>query len=788
MDRFLQGLNERQLEAAKHKDGSLLVLAGAGSGKTRVLTHRIAHLIEQQINPWNILAVTFTNKAANEMRERVLAMTGEAAEGVWLSTFHSLCVRMLRRDIELIGYNSNFNIYDSDDQKRLMKAIIKENPRENVSVNALARHYLNCIERAKLLPRRHEEIYSFLRDDVDHETANVYKRYHQRMRKNNALDFNDLINKTVHLLQDSPEILRKRQRQFRYLMVDEYQDTNPAQYELIKLLSGQEKNVMVVGDDDQSIYGFRGADIENINRFVSEFSPNVVRLERNYRSHGNILSVSNGVISNNQGRMEKTMWTDAPDGELIKTLEGEDEFHEARQVRLEILELQEKGFSFSDMAIIYRTNSSASVFDRVFRQGTQEVPCVAIGFQKFYDRKEIKDIICYLKLLINPNDEMAFRRSVNSPKRGIGDKSINDIFSIANKKQISFIQALHHWAGNSKGKAKTAARNLAKDISELRRLALDGLRPEKTIQRLLDVTGYTQALEEMILSHRKIIGDLQAVRKPKHLTNMQKESIADIESRLENIRDLQEEVKQRFLNVEQFEKMEEIGWLQEYLDSAMLEAASDKEDGRAVNKVTMMTAHAAKGLEFPIVFVTGLSHGLFPHERALEDGSGAGLEEERRLAYVAFTRAKERLILSRPRRVLRMREGEPTMGRSIFWREVPAELLIDKYSVSRKKMISNSRKTNRLINSNSGSNWDPSTFAPKVIPSFTPPEQVTTREVTSLNELQTGVWIIHPSLGVGIIETRQASSQGLKLKVHFKKRGKIVIPLFTHCNLEIIEI
>ena len=795
MNAFLKSLNDRQKEAVVHGDGPMLVLAGAGSGKTRVLTHRIAQLIQSGVRPWNILAVTFTNKAAAEMRERVLEMTGEVGEAVHLSTFHSVCARMLRRDIVHLGYQSNFNIYDTDDQKKLMKVLIKDHniTREDMRPETVVKMYLRLIERAKLHPRTTEEICEFLEGE-DFLAASVFQEYNKRMKQANALDFGDIINLTVRIWKENPWVLQTRQRQFQYLLVDEYQDTNSTQYEFIRLLSGRNRNVMVVGDDDQSIYGFRGADIENINRFVEDFTPEIVRLEQNYRSKRNILKVANSVICNNRDRMEKEMWTEDEDGDLVETLVGQEEYHEARLVRNHIQKLVRKGRRLSEIAIIYRTNASAIVFEKILRE--DGLPCVAIGSQKFYDRKEIKDVISYLKLLVNPRDVVSFERALTNPKRGIGPKSLQRIFAIAAAEKCSLIRALNSWAGSSTGKAKAAGRRFAEVISSVRKQALDNALPVEVFDSLLEESGYKASFEEVIAFHQKALQELVGQKKPRHISLEHKQSINEVQGRLDNIDVLRLELLHRFQEDLSTEQGEELQWLQEYLDSAMLQSAADKEDGKKTDSITMLTAHSAKGLEFPVVYVTGLSQHLFPHDLSLDAING--IEEERRLAYVAFTRAKEKLVLSRPERLTRMNPYDSDLERSMFWEEIDDQMFAPSSFGSKRRAY----RQRSLWPSKSSSTQAKSfpqkkvsalqQFSTRKSPQYKEPMgPVVTREVTSLEELQPQRWIIHPSLGIGIIEARieagQDSLQGLKLKVHFKKRGSIILPMYSHCHLEIIE-
>ena len=798
---LLAGLNPQQREAAAHINGPMLVLAGAGSGKTRVLTHRIARLIQLGIKPWNILAVTFTNKAAKEMRERVVNMTGQGGEAVWLRTFHSACVRILRRDIEKIGYTNSFNIYDSDDQMRLMKRILQDNswiPKDindvKVRPQTLAKRYLRVIEMAKLQPRRYDQICSYIEENGDFiqnplvEPVEVFQVYSRRLKQANAIDFNDIINMTVHLWEDHQDVLTYWRRKFKYVMVDEYQDTNPAQYRLLRLLTGAHTNIMVVGDDDQSIYGFRGADIENVNNFKSDFSAKVVRLEQNYRSVGNVIATANAVIANNPSRLEKKMWTEADDGALIQTIEPTkhvafpDERWEARKICERIKKYLEDGRKQSEIAIIYRTNASALIYEKAIRE--HRFNYEMIGSFKFYERQEVKDILSYVKLLINPYDEVSFNRAITTPKRGIGPKSLLQINEIARNEDLSFILAAYEWGSRGRGKARTQAKNFAQSLSDMHALAQEA-QPRELMEELLDALGYTEYMQNQI----KILNaDLEALNKKgrafaklddgRRVTRAAvQEDLDKIRYRWDNVQQVITEMQNYF--IEYSEEEEELSledWLYGYLDFVALNAAADKDDGRDKDAITMLTAHLCKGLEFPIVFVTGLWEGNFPHFRSLQEIRG--IEEERRLAYVAMTRAKEELILSRPGKVPSGQDGFVRAEISTFWEEIPEELFASFHKVS--KFPWDTTRTESFTDSNSRSSFGKPDM--RLRKKHTPIEWIeedageyNTREISSVDDLREGVEVLHPTLGLGTIKTRTRTPNGVQLAILFLNKDKTVI-------------
>ena len=640
----LDTLNPMQREAAVHTEGPLLILAGAGSGKTRVLTHRIAYLMEEKgVNPWNILAITFTNKAASEMRERVNKIAGMGAESVWVSTFHSACVRILRRHIEVLGFGSNFTIYDADDQKTVMKEIFRK-----FDINTKIykeRAVLAEISHAKDELITPEEMELNAGGDPDaRKIAGMYKEYQSILRGNNALDFDDLIVKTVELFQHNPDILDYYQERFKYIMVDEYQDTNTAQFELIRLLALKYQNLCVVGDDDQSIYKFRGANIYNILNFEHHFpDATVIKLEQNYRSTQNILDAANAVIANNQGRKEKRLWTDNGAGDKITFEQLDTAAEEADFVARDIARRVRKGeYQYKDCAILYRTNAQSRLFEERFI--TANIPYKIFGGVNFYARKEVKDLLAYLKTIDNGQDDLAVRRIINIPKRGIGAASINKVALYAQEQEISFYDALCV-AEQVPGLGKAAAkiRPFVLFIQSMKAKA-KLLSVADLLQEVIETTGYVRELEA--------------------------EGTDEAEARIENIDEL-------ISKAVDYAEGEEAPTLNGFLENVALVADIDSFDENS-DYVVLMTLHSAKGLEFPNVYLAGLEDGLFPSYMSItSDNSQAEIEEERRLAYVGITRAKKNLTITSAR--VRMVRGQTQYGKvSRFVREIPPELLSGK--------------------------------------------------------------------------------------------------------------
>ena len=640
----LELLNREQQEAVLHVDGPLLILAGAGSGKTRVLTYRIAHLIDKcGVNPWNILAITFTNKAAGEMRERVDKIVGYGSESIWVSTFHSTCVRILRRYIDRLGYDTNFTIYDTEDQKTVMKSVCQKLQLDSKLYKE--RMLLNVISHAKDEYISPNEFLLEAKGDFRQEKiAQVYVEYQKELKKNNALDFDDLLVKTVELFQSCPDVLEYYQNRFRYIMVDEYQDTNTVQFKFISTLARQYRNLCVVGDDDQSIYKFRGANIRNILDFEKVFpDAKVVKLEQNYRSTQNILNAANGVIANNRGRKEKALWTENEQGEPILFQQFQNGYEEAEYVSGEISKKVRKGEAeYQDFAVLYRTNAQSRLFEEKFLYAN--IPYKIVGGVNFYSRKEIKDILAYLKTIDNGKDDLAVRRIINVPKRGIGNVTLAKVQAYADSRDISFFEALEE-AGEIPGLGKAALKiqPFVHLIHEMR-LSLADMSMQDLIQAILDKTGYAEDLKN--------------------------EDTDESEARLENI--------DEFINkAVTYEEGAEEPNLSGFLEEVALVADIDSvEDGD--NRVLLMTLHSAKGLEFPYVYLAGMEDGLFPSYMSIAaDDPTEEIEEERRLCYVGITRAMKELTITCAR--CRMVRGETQYNNvSRFVREIPPELLARK--------------------------------------------------------------------------------------------------------------
>lgn len=634
-------LNEQQREAVYHTEGPLLILAGAGSGKTRVLTHRIAYLIEEKgVNPWNILAITFTNKAAGEMRERVDNLVGFGSESIWVSTFHSTCVRILRRYIDRIGYDTNFTIYDSDDQKTLMRDICKQ---LNIDTKKFKeRTFLGAISSAKdemVTPAEYEV--NAVGDFSKQMIAKVYWEYEKQLQANNALDFDDLLMKTVQLFQKDAEVLEYYQNRFRYIMVDEYQDTNTVQFKFVSLLAAKYQNLCVVGDDDQSIYKFRGANIQNILSFEEKFKDaKVIKLEQNYRSTGNILNAANAVIRNNHGRKDKSLWTEKGDGEKIQLHEFDTAYDEAEFIVNQIKSGCAKGNHYNDYAILYRTNAQSRIFEEKFV--ANNIPYKIIGGVNFYARREIKDLLSYLKTIDNARDDLAVRRIINVPKRGIGLTTVNRVQDSAQMRGIGFYEALQGLdlipgIGRSAAKLDSFVALIEYFKGRLGKISLTDL-----LKEIIEMTAYVESLEA--------------------------EDKEDAQARIENIDELLNKMAtyEEVCAAEQKE-VSLSGFLEEVALVADIDNLDEEQD-----YVVLMTLHSAKGLEFPNVYLAGMEDGLFPSYMCIDNPED--LEEERRLCYVGITRAEQELVLSCAR--MRMVRGETHYNRvSRFVKEIPEDLL-----------------------------------------------------------------------------------------------------------------
>ena len=647
MNNMLDKLNERQKEAVLATEGPVLVLAGAGSGKTTVLVNRIAYMIsEKHIRPWNILAITFTNKAAREMKDRIERLLGDTAKDMWIGTFHSVCVRILRSCIDLLGYSRDFVIYDTADTKTVMKECLRELDIDEKSFSV--RNVLSIISNAKndlMDAATFENVYkSDYRMSI---IAKIYYRYQTKLRKNNAVDFDDIILNTVKILSENPDVLSKYQDKFRYILVDEYQDTNNSQYLLINLLAQANRNLCVVGDDDQSIYKFRGANIGNILNFEDDYSDvQKITLDQNYRSTQNILDAANSVISNNKGRMGTSLWTSNGDGNKVFVYTGTNEYDEARYIARQIKKHFDEQGSFSDCAILYRTNAQSRVIEEMLMR--ESVPYKVLSGLRFYDRKEIKDIIAYLRVVYNPNDDVSLARIINEPKRKIGNATLEKARNIAREKETSLYDVISH--ADDYPEFKTAIKKLlgfSEIIQSLIKLK-DTVTIEDLTGRILNDTGYMPALVM--------------------------EDTTESKTRIENLGE--------FISViTEFEKNEETGnTLGEFLENISLVSDIDGYDENEDSAV-LMTIHSAKGLEFPIVFLSGLEEGLFPGMRSME--SDDDIEEERRLCYVAITRAKEQLYITKT--ISRTIHGKtmPTTA-SRFFKEIPVEYLEDKTTLQPK--------------------------------------------------------------------------------------------------------
>ena len=747
-------LNEQQQQGVFTTEGPVLILAGAGSGKTRVLTHRTAYLIEEKgVNPYNIMAITFTNKAAGEMRERIDDMVGYGSESIWVATFHSTCVRILRRYINRLGYDTNFTIYDADDQKTLMKDICK---RLEIDTKLYKeKMFLSVISSAK----------DELIDPIEFETraagdyakrrqAEVYKEYQKVLKQNNALDFDDLLFKTVELFKLDKEVLSSYQERFRYIMVDEYQDTNTAQFELIRLLASKYKNLCVVGDDDQSIYKFRGANIYNILNFEKHFpDATVIKLEQNYRSTQNILDAANGVIANNIGRKDKALWTDNGAGEKIHFEQLETGYEEADFVARDIASKVRKGeYTYKDSAILYRTNAQSRLFEERFI--VSNIPYKIVGGVNFYSRKEVKDILAYLKTIDNGKDDLAVKRIINVPKRGIGVTSINKVTNYAMENDLDFYTALR-LAGDIPGIGKAAEkiRPFVLFIQSMRAKLENGYTLTQLILDIIETTGYVEVLEA--------------------------EGTEEAQARIENIDEL-------ISKISSYEEGEEHPTLSGFLEEVALVADIDSLDENS-DYVVLMTLHSAKGLEFPNVYLAGMEDGLFPSYMSItSDNATNELEEERRLAYVGITRAKERLTITAARS--RMIRGETQFNRvSRFVKEIPRHLIggeiyepktmeepveDNAYQRARKAFRASATSYSSYDQSYQGSTFNASKTK---VPTYTPVSNQ--REFDSANTSNTslvyevGDRVRHIKFGDGEVMAIVAGGRDYEVTVDFDKAG-----------------
>lgn len=634
----LSTLNKEQRQAVDTLDGPLLILAGAGSGKTRALTYRIANLVDHGVSPWNILALTFTNKAAREMRERTEALLGGSVKDMWVATFHSCCTRILRSDIDKLGRDRNFVIYDDDDQTSLIAAIMK---RLGVNDKDITKRQIK--EHISEAKNKSTEPEKFLMDNpyLDESVLKVFREYQRSLKEYNALDFDDLLGKTLELFQSCPEVLQKYRSKFRYILVDEYQDTNVMQYHIVELLAREHGNICVVGDDDQSIYGWRGADIRNILDFEKDFpGAKVIRLEQNYRSTSNILDAANAVIENNQGRKSKKLWTDNGRGDRIETFTADSERDEAHFVCRKIMEGVRNGMNYGDFAVLYRMNAQSRIPETTMVN--YGIPNKVYGGQRFYERKEIKDIMAYLRLIYNPFDDIALKRIINVPKRSIGDASIAELARVAEQE----------------GKSMLVAALTSENIDP---------RAMKKIKPFADTMGEFIALSRTMPLSDFTWGMISALEYETYLKAEDKRG--EVESRMDNLRELIGNIKEIEKDLSEGEDA-----LRAFLENVSLVSDIDSmNDGNGA--VALMTLHSAKGLEFPVVFMIGMEENIFPTSRARNDMSNHAMEEERRLCYVGMTRAKQKLYLinARQRNIF---GNESYNRKSRFIEEIPAELTV----------------------------------------------------------------------------------------------------------------
>ena len=634
MQNLLDELNPMQRKAVEKTEGPCLVIAGAGSGKTKVLTYKVAYLIQQKdVKPWNILAITFTNKAANEMKERVTALVGDQINDIWLGTFHSICVRILRRFIDRLGFDTSFVIFDTTDQKTLVKNCLKDLNIDNKMFTE--KSVLNEISNAKnemIEPDEYEE--KFGSDYRKKVIGNIYHLYQQRLKENNAIDFDDIINFTIKILQNNADVIEYFSEKFKYILVDEYQDTNKSQFTLVSLLASRYGNVTAVGDNDQSIYSFRGADITNILNFERDFpGTEIIKLEQNYRCTGNILKAANAVIKHNDAKYEKKLWTENEEGKLPSIYCGEDEYQEASYIVTQINHLKrEEYFKNSDFAILYRMNSQSRAIEDILRR--EDIPYKIIGGLKFYERKEIKDTISYLRLVANQSDNLSFQRIINEPKRGVGKTSLEKIDQISKENNISYYEVIKE-ADKYIPKIYETTRQFVNTIEELKSLELS---VSEIITKVLKMSGYTDALKN--------------------------ENTIEAESRIQNIEEL-------ITVANEFEKEAADKSLVEFLNSISLSSDTDNIE-ETDDMVTLMTLHSAKGLEYPVIFLVGMEEGIFPGYQSMMDETE--LEEERRLFYVGITRAKQYLYLTfaKKRTIFGSTSYNPP---SRFIKEIPKDLL-----------------------------------------------------------------------------------------------------------------
>ena len=754
---LLEGLNNKQKEAVLQTEGPCLVIAGAGSGKTKVLTHKIAYLIEEKdIKPWNILAITFTNKAANEMKERITKLIGENANNMWIGTFHSICVRILRKYIDRIGFNSDFVIFDTSDQRTLIKQCIKQmNLDDKIFTDRSVLAEISNAKNEMLTPMQYN-----LRTNGairKQKIAGVYEIYQRKLKENNAIDFDDIINSTIQILTENPDVLEYYSEKFKYVLVDEYQDTNKAQFTLITLLSGRYGNITVVGDNDQGIYSFRGADITNILNFEKDFpGTKIIKLEQNYRSTKAILNAANAVIKHNEKKYEKNLWTEQEEGHLPTVSRLDNEYEEANFIVEQINRLRrEEYYKYADFTVLYRMNAQSRSIEDILRR--ENIPYKMIGGLKFYERKEIKDAIAYLRLIHNQADNLSLQRIINEPKRGIGQTSMEKIENYANVNNISMYEVIKNAEQYGLNKVFLNSREFIATIEELSQKK-GGMLISEILKEVLNKTGYTKALEL--------------------------ENTAQAESRLENL--------DEFLTVAmEFEEENAENSLAEFLESITLASDIDGME-ETEDSVTLMTLHSAKGLEFPVVFLIGMEEGLFPSYRSI--GEKRELEEERRLCYVGITRAKEYLYLTCAKQ--RTIFGSTSCNKiSRFIEEIPQELLegadeltkTSKFNENAEWKYGNNRMTTYVITGSQTNKQTQPKYGFRTAESFLKNIAVSSevkQTETDLSKYKTGQTIYHKKFGEGIITEIATEGDDLKLDIAFEKVGHKRL-MARYANLEV---
>ena len=755
MQDLLENLNDKQKEAVMATEGPCLVIAGAGSGKTKVLTHKIAYLMaENYVKPWNILAITFTNKAANEMKERIEKLVGDAANDIWMGTFHSICVRILRKFIDRIGFDTSFIIFDTSDQKTVVKECLKDlKIDDKLFTDKSVMYEISNAKNEMLDPKQYLAKYSgeFRKETI----AKIYELYQKKLKENNAIDFDDIINFTIKILTDNSDILDMYTEKFKYVLVDEYQDTNKAQFTLVTLLASKYGNITVVGDNDQGIYSFRGADITNILNFEKDFpGTKIVKLEQNYRCTGNILKAANAVIKNNTIKYDKKLWTENDDGQKPTIYCGDDEYDEASYIISTINTLKrEEYYKYSDFSVLYRMNSQSRAIEDILRR--ENIPYKIIGGLKFYERKEIKDIIAYLRLIFNPSDNLSLKRIINEPKRGVGKTSLDSVQEIADNNNTSMYEVIKNADTYGLNRVYTNTRDFIKQIEDLR-AKKDDIKISDLIKQTLSETGYTQALKL--------------------------ESTIEAESRLQNL--------DEFLTVAiEFEDESVDNSLANFLEGITLTTDLDNTD-TSEDSVTLMTLHSAKGLEFPVVFLVGMEEGIFPGYKSI--GEPQELEEERRLFYVGITRAKEHLHLTcaKRRTIFGSTSYNPV---SRFVKEIPSDVLEGYDDVVNKNSVQDSFEDSKYSwqygNSSSAGTVKTYTMDTYKIPTaaaktatsssgfaFRTAESFlnsinTSKQTVDVSEYKEGQRVYHKKFGEGTINKLEAEGDDFKVDISFDKAG-----------------